>query len=147
MWAIGEKQATDATPTENFTFLSKGVDFRGILNFDGTIRIDGRVEGEITTSGTLIIGEQAIIKGVISAGVLITSGKVNATVTATAKIQIQKPGILIGDIRTPGISIEDGAHFHGMCDMGAHKWVEEQSSPKNGHDTTPYRSKARSTTL
>lgn len=147
MWAIGEKQATDATPTENFTFLSKGVDFRGILNFDGTIRIDGRVEGEITTSGTLIIGEQAVIKGVISAGVLITSGKVNATVTATAKIQIQKPGILIGDIRTPGISIEDGAHFHGMCDMGAHKWVEEQSSSKNVQDTTAYRGKARSTSL
>jgi cytoskeletal protein CcmA (bactofilin family) len=146
MWAIGEKQATDATPTENFTFLSKGVDFRGILNFDGTIRIDGRVEGEITTSGTLIIGEQAIIKGVISAGVLITSGKVHATVTATAKIQIQKPGILIGDIRTPGISIEDGAHFHGMCDMGAHKWVEEQSTSKNV-DTTAYRGKVRSTSL
>ena len=48
-----------------------------------------------------------------------TSGKVNGTVTATAKIQILKPGVLIGDIRTPGILIEDGAHFHGMCDMGA----------------------------
>ena len=147
MWAIGEKQGTDATPNENFTFLSKGVDFRGILNFDGTIRIDGRVEGEINTSGTLIIGEQATIKGVISAGILITSGKVNATITATAKIQIQKPGILIGDIRTPGISIEDGAHFHGMCDMGAHKWVEEQPSSKNAQDTTTYRGKARSTSL
>ncbi len=147
MWAIGEKQGTDATPNENFTFLSKGVDFRGILSFDGTIRIDGRVEGEINTTGTLIIGEQAIIKGVISAGVLITSGKVNATITATAKIQIQKPGILIGDIRTPGISIEDGAHFHGMCDMGAHKWVEEQSSSKTVHDTTTYRGKARSSSL
>ncbi|MBS0165487.1 MAG: polymer-forming cytoskeletal protein [Nitrospira sp.] len=147
MWSIGEKQGTDAIPNENFTFLSKGVDFRGILNFDGTIRIDGRVEGEINTSGTLIIGEQAIIKGVISAGTLITSGKVNATITATEKIQIQKPGILIGDIRTPGISIEDGAHFHGMCDMGAHKWVEEQTAPKSGHDTAPYRGKARSPSL
>lgn len=65
MWAIGEKQVTDTAPDDNFTFLSKGVDFRGTLNFDGTIRIDGRVEGEITTSGTLIIGEQAIVKGVI----------------------------------------------------------------------------------
>jgi cytoskeletal protein CcmA (bactofilin family) len=105
------------------------------------------VEGEITTTGTLIIGEQAVVKGVISAGVLITSGKVNATISATAKIQIQKPGILIGDIRTPGISIEDGAHFHGMCDMGAHKWVEEHSSSKNTHDATTYRGKTRSNSL
>ncbi len=147
MWAIGEKHGTDDTSNENFTFLSKGVDFKGTLSFDGTIRIDGRVEGEINTTGTLIIGEQAIVKGVVSAGILITSGKVNATITATAKIQIQKPGILIGDIRTPGISIEDGAHFHGMCDMGAHKWVEEHSSSKHAHDPTNYRGKARSTSL
>ncbi len=87
------------------------------------------------------------MKGVISAGVLITSGKVNATISATAKIQIQKPGILIGDIRTPGISIEDGAHFHGMCDMGAHKWVEEHSASKSAHDATIYRGKTRSNSL
>ena len=87
------------------------------------------------------------MKGVISAGVLITSGKVNATISATAKIQIQKPGILIGDIRTPGISIEDGAHFHGMCDMRAHKSVKEHSASKNAHDATIYRGKTRSTSL
>ena len=147
MWAIGEKHEPDNTSTENFTFLSKGVDFKGTLSFDGTIRIDGRVEGEITTSGTLIIGEQAVVQGVVSAGILITSGKVNATITATAKIQIQKPGILIGDIRTPGISIEEGAHFHGMCDMGAHKWVDEHSSSRQAHDTAIYRGKVRSTSL
>jgi cytoskeletal protein CcmA (bactofilin family) len=148
MWAIGERQGSEAATDENFTFLSKGVDFKGVVNFDGTIRIDGRVEGEVHTTGTLIIGEQAVIKGVISAGVIMTSGKVNGTVTATAKVHIQKPGVLIGDIRTPGISIEEGAHFHGMCDMGAHKWVDEHSaSAKNFDDSTVYRGKVRSADL
>ncbi|MDH4084137.1 MAG: polymer-forming cytoskeletal protein [Nitrospira sp.] len=148
MWALGEKQAQDAGDSENFTFLAKGVDFKGIVSFDGTIRIDGRVEGEVHTTGTLIVGEQATVKGIISAGTLMTSGKINGTVTATAKIQIQKHGVLIGDIRTPGISIEDGAHFHGMCDMGAHKWVEEQpASPKYPHDLTGHRSKMRASDL
>lgn len=109
MWALGDKSSQDTSDSDNFTFLGKGVDFKGVLNFDGTIRIDGRVEGEVHTTGTLIIGEQAVIKGILSAGTLMTSGKVNGTVTATAKIQILKPGVLIGDIRTPGISIEDGA--------------------------------------
>ncbi|NJL15916.1 MAG: polymer-forming cytoskeletal protein [Nitrospira sp.] len=148
MWALGEKQAQDAGDSENFTFLGKGVDFKGIVSFDGTIRIDGRVEGEVHTTGTLIVGEQATVKGIISAGTLMTSGKINGTVTATAKIQIQKHGVLIGDIRTPGISIEDGAHFHGMCDMGAHKWVEEQpASPKYGHDFSGHRNKMRASDL
>jgi cytoskeletal protein CcmA (bactofilin family) len=148
MWALGDKHAQDASASDNFTFLAKGADFKGILNFDGTIRIDGRVEGEVHTTGTLIIGEQAVIKGILSAGTLMTSGKINGTVTATDKIQILKPGILIGDIRTPGISIEDGAHFHGMCDMGAQKWVDENSSsPKNVHDLAFHRGKARAADL
>lgn len=148
MWAIGDKQAQSAGSNENFTFLGKGVEFKGIINFDGTIRVDGRLEGEVHTTGTLIVGEHAVIKGIISAAVLTTSGKINGTVTATEKVQILKPGILIGDIRTSGISIEDGAHFHGMCDMGAHKWVDDQPSTfKSPHDHAPHRGKLRTIDL
>lgn len=148
MWALGDKRAQQSSNADNFTFLGKGVDFKGSLNFDGTIRIDGRVEGEVHTTGTLIIGEQAVIKGILSAGTLMTSGKIDGTVTASNKIQILKPGILIGDIRTPGISIEDGAHFHGMCDMGAHKWADEHpSSSKNVQDLASHRSKVQAADL
>ena len=148
MWALGDKRAQESSNTDNFTFLGKGVDFKGVLNFDGTIRIDGRVEGEVHTTGTLIIGEQAVIKGILSVGTLMTSGKINGTVTASETIQILKPGILVGDIRTPGISIEDGAHFHGMCDMGAHKWADEHpSSPKTVHDLASHRAKAQAVDL
>lgn len=148
MWAIGEKHAQTGNENENFTFLGKGVDFKGVLNFDGTVRVDGRLEGEIHTTGTLIVGEHAVIKGIISAGVLMTSGKINGTVTATERIQLLKAAVLIGEIRTPAISIEDGAHFHGMCDMGAHKWVDEPPAPnKNVHDLSSHRTKVRSTDL
>lgn len=148
MWAMGDKQAQAAGSSENFTFLGKGVDFKGIINFDGTIRVDGRLEGEVHTTGTLIVGEHAVIKGIISAASLTTSGKINGTVTATDKVEILKPGVLIGDIRTSGISIEDGAHFHGMCDMGAHKWVDDhQPTAKTPHDLTPHRGKIRSVDL
>ncbi len=148
MWAIGGKNSQASSDNENFTFLGKGVDFKGVVNFDGTIRIEGRLEGEIHTTGTLIVGEHAVIKGIISSGTLMTSGKINGTVTATEKIQILNPGVLIGDIRTPAISIEDGAHFNGLCDMGVHKWAEEhQSSNNNVHDLTAHREKVRSTDL
>lgn len=144
MWAIGEKTSQTGNGNENFTYLAKGVEFKGVVNFDGTIRIDGRLEGEIHTAGTLIVGEHAVITGIISAGTVLTSGKINGTVTAAEKIEIFKQGILIGDIRTPAIAIEDGAHFHGMCDMGAHKWIEEQPSVnKNVHDLTAHRGKIR----
>ena len=148
MWALGDRAASHSSNDDNFTFLGKGVEFKGIVNFDGTVRIDGKLEGEIHTTGTLIVGEFAVIKGIISAGTLMTSGKINGTVTATEKIQILKQGVLIGDIRTPAIAIEDGAHFHGMCEMGAHKWVDEHPGQgKNVHDLAPHRNKVRAPDL
>jgi cytoskeletal protein CcmA (bactofilin family) len=127
MWARKEHsvQSTE-TDFQNFTLLAKDVDFKGVVNFEGTVRVDGRVEGEIHTTGTLIVGEHAIIKGVVSAGVLMNSGKINGTITAIEKIQILKPGVLVGDIRTPLIAIEEGSHFHGMCDMGLRAWSEPE---------------------
>ena len=144
MWAMGEKGAHPGSDNENVTFLGKSADFKGIIRFNGTIRVDGRLEGEIYTSGVLIVGEHAVVKGIVSAGTVITSGKINGTVTAVEQIQILKPGILIGDIRTPAISIENGSHFHGMCDMGAHKWVDDQPAPnKNVNDLATHRGKMR----
>jgi len=118
MWGRKEEVAHIEPDYENFTLLARDVDFKGVVNFDGTVRVDGRVEGEIHTSGTLIVGEHAVINGIISAGVLMNSGKISGTITAVEKIQILKPGVLIGDIKAPSIAIEEGSHFHGMCDMG-----------------------------
>jgi cytoskeletal protein CcmA (bactofilin family) len=126
MWAMKERPQQSEQDNENFTLLGKGVDFKGILSFNGTVRVDGRVAGEIYTTGTLIVGEHAVIEGVVSAGVVMNSGKINGTVTAFEKIHILKPGVLIGDIRTPAIAIEEGSHFHGMCDMGDYQWGGER---------------------
>ncbi|MEI8013527.1 MAG: polymer-forming cytoskeletal protein [Nitrospira sp.] len=129
MWAMKERSQQVESDSESFTLLGKGADFKGVMSFDGTVRIDGRVEGEIYITGTLIVGEHAIIEGVVSVGVLMNSGKINGTVTALEKIHILKPGELVGDIRTPVIAIEEGSHFHGMCDMGDHHWSGERNPP------------------
>lgn len=153
MWSSNDKKSNALGSDENFTFLGKGVDFKGIVHFEGTVRIDGRLEGEIHTKGTLVIGELATIKGIISAGVLVSSGRINGTVTASERVQLVKPAVLIGDVRTPAITIEDGAHFHGMCDMGAEKWEEGQTTPpqegdhENVHDLSIHRSKVRAQDL
>ena len=151
MWSMSDKPMPTVSASESFTFLARGVDFKGVIHFDGTIRIDGRLEGEVHTTGTVIVGEQALIKGSISAGILTNSGKINGIVTATEKVQILKHGTLIGDIHTPGIVIEEGGHFHGMCDMGAHKMVEEEPphshAEQNMQHLTEYRDKAQASGL
>jgi cytoskeletal protein CcmA (bactofilin family) len=144
MWGLNAKKKNALADEENFTFLGRGVDFKGVVNFDGTVRIDGRLEGEIHTKGTLVVGEHAVIKGIVTTGTLVTSGKIQGNITAIEKVQILKPGILIGDVRSPVFSMEEGAHFHGMCDMGTTKWVDqERQERENVHDLAAHRGKVR----
>jgi cytoskeletal protein CcmA (bactofilin family) len=145
MWGTREKIAQAVTDNEDLTLFGKGTQFKGVLNGDGAIRIDGQVEGEVHTTGTLVVGEHGMIKGAISGGTVTISGKINGTVKAAQKIQILPPGILIGDIHAPAVTIEDGAHFHGMSNMGAHKWVEDPPSQNpEVLDATSHREKIRS---
>jgi cytoskeletal protein CcmA (bactofilin family) len=128
MWAFGTSQPVTVAGQDDFTFLGKDVVFKGVLTLEGNIRVDGRLEGELRSTGTLIVGEHAVIRGNIMAGILITSGKINGDVIASERIKILKPGIVVGDIRTPAISIEAGAFFHGLSDMGTGQWIEDRST-------------------
>jgi cytoskeletal protein CcmA (bactofilin family) len=140
MWAFGNSQPELVTGQEEFTFLAKDVVFRGTITLEGNVRIDGQIEGEIHSAGTLTIGEHAVITGDIKAETLITSGKIKGTIIASEKIKLLKPGILIGDIRTPAIFIEAGAIFHGQSDMGATMQGEDHSAPSEKiHDLTVHR--------
>jgi cytoskeletal protein CcmA (bactofilin family) len=146
MWELnGKKQLQERE--ENFTLLGRGVDFKGVIRFDGTVRIDGQLEGEIHAKGTLIIGEHAAIKGLIVAGVVVCGGNVNATITATEKVQLLKTAIVIGDVRTPLLGMEEGAHHHGMCEMGPKKIVERTEldipNPDKVHNLAMHRGKMR----
>ncbi len=127
---------------ENITLLAKGVLIKGEIRVDGTVRIDGRLEGEIHTKGTVVIGEDGMVQGTVTAGTLINSGKVKATVTATERIQLLKTGTLIGEVHTPSFAMEDGSKFQGLSDMGVASWGDEsQKLPNNVREFSAQRGK------
>lgn len=128
---------------ENITLLAKGVLIKGEIRVDGTVRIDGRLEGEIHTKGTVVIGEDGVVQGTVSAGILINSGKVKATVTASERVQLLKTGVLIGEIHTPSFAMEDGSKFQGLSDMGISSFGEEANKlPSNVRELPAQRGKA-----
>ena len=143
MWGDkDEKKKKEAIIEEDhYTFLGKGVDFKGKASFDGTVRIDGHFEGEITAGDTLIIGECAVIKGSITGGVIVSSGKVEGNIVASKKVQLLNSGVLIGDVRAPSFSMEEGVIFQGMCDMGISQIeaLGQSDSMENVHDLKAHR--------
>ncbi len=127
----------------NITLLAKGVELKGEIKVEGTVRIDGTLEGDVQTKGQVIVGEDGLVKGTISAGSIISSGRIKATVTATERIELLKTAILIGEIHCPVISIEAGAKFQGVSDMGVTAWPDEiPRLPGNVRDLASHRGKA-----
>ena len=97
MWGEKEKMKKEAGFGQEFyTFLGKGVDFKGKAQFEGTVRVDGNFEGEITIDDTLIIGETAIIKGTINGGTIVSSGRIEGVITANKKIQLLSSQLVDG---------------------------------------------------
>ena len=100
------------------TFLGSDADIDGSIGFKGTLRVDGKVTGKITSSaGTLIVGEKASINADVSVNVAIVMGEVNGTIDARDRIELYPPGRVGGDIQAPVISIEPGGVFNGTCAM------------------------------
>ena len=100
------------------TFLGADASVEGAIEFQGTIRVDGKVSGKISSNGgTLIVGEKARIDADISVGVVVIMGEVNGTIVAKDRIEVYPPGRIGGDIQAPVISIEPGGIFNGCCAM------------------------------
>jgi len=100
------------------TFLGADASVDGSIEFQGTIRVDGKVTGKISSNGgTVIVGEKAVIHADISVGVAIVMGEVDGTVDAKDRIEVYPPGRVGGDIQAPVISIEPGGILNGRCTM------------------------------
>lgn len=127
---------------DNITLLAKGVLLRGEIHVEGTVRIDGRLDGEIQTKGQVIIGEDGLVQGTITAGIVISSGRIKATVTASEQIQLLKTATLIGEVHTPVLMMEEGAKLQGVTDMGVTAWPDELPKLPGGvRDLSAHRAK------
>ena len=134
MWGTSEqndKKSGSMFEEGSYTFLGKGVDFKGKAKFDSSVRIDGRFDGQIASQDTLIVGESGVVKGEITCETIISSGKIEGNIVAAQKVQLLKPAVLIGSVRTPSFSVEEGVLFHGSCDMGV-SGLEGVSSQSGG---------------
>jgi cytoskeletal protein CcmA (bactofilin family) len=110
-------------------FLGEGTDFKGILTFEGTVRVDGKLEGEVYTKDTLIVGESAVVNAEINVNTIVISGVVRGNINATGKIEVHRPGKLFGNVNTPSLFIEEGVIFEGNCTMAFDTGEEKKVSP------------------
>jgi cytoskeletal protein CcmA (bactofilin family) len=98
--------------------LSSDVEIKGIVKFQHDLIVDGKIEGEIHSSGNLTVGENARIKAEIKTGTVVVYGKVHGNITAAERIELKATAEVIGDIKAKILLIEGGAIFVGKSTVG-----------------------------
>jgi len=108
----------EGTRSDEATVISKGVKIEGKLSCSGNIRLDGEVQGDISSEGVVIIGENGKVNGQINADSITIGGRVAGTVRAKDKVVLEAKANLKGDIITKILSVDAGAVFNGNTKMG-----------------------------
>ena len=98
-------------------FLGAGTVYQGRLSFQGAVRIDGSFSGEVHSEGSLIVGKDAIIEGILNVGELLLSGRFTGEVQAKRRVVIHKTGVLQGVVYAPALVVEEGGLLDGQVIM------------------------------
>ncbi|MGJ8658136.1 MAG: bactofilin family protein [Akkermansiaceae bacterium] len=105
--------------TNGRNVLSSDVEIKGKVKFTNDLVVDGLIEGEIYSDGSLTVGENARIKAEIHTRSVVVYGKVHGNITVTDRVELKANAELIGDIKAATVSIEAGAIFVGKSTVGA----------------------------
>jgi cytoskeletal protein CcmA (bactofilin family) len=105
-----------------------GDDFEleGNIKSEGTIRIDGKVVGDLKIKKGIILGEKGIVYGNIETELALIFGQIHGNINTT-QLEIKETGSIHGDIKTISITMQLGAKYNGKLEM---KNQEEPEKPQ-----------------
>ena len=97
------------------TIIGKGSAISGDLKVNGFIRIDGDIDGSLETDGNVIVGENARIRGDLTAKSAIIGGIIKGNIKANESIKILADAAVIGDVISRKVQVDGSAVIHGHC--------------------------------
>jgi cytoskeletal protein CcmA (bactofilin family) len=106
-------------------FIDEGSEIEGRYTFRGTVMLNGKFKGEISSDDTLIIGERAVLQADVRAGRLVVSGEVTGNLRAMERIELKRTARVYGDVESPVVVLEEGVLFEGHCRMAKPSLVAE----------------------
>jgi cytoskeletal protein CcmA (bactofilin family) len=109
--------------------LGAGTVVQGKLSFSMTVRIDGKLSGEISSSRAVIVGHGGEVDAQVEVATLIVIGKVRGDVRASERVEILAGGEVHGSVTTPVLLIEEGSVLNGMCTMTGKAAAQVEPAP------------------
>ncbi len=126
MW-WNPKPKSAGEPGSLTAFIDEGSELEGKYTFRGTVMLNGKFQGEISSTDTLIIGEQGVVKATVRVGTAIIEGELVGNVEATDRIELKGKARVFGDLAAPVMVVHERALFEGHCRMTKAKPAEAAS--------------------
>jgi cytoskeletal protein CcmA (bactofilin family) len=100
------------------SIIGPGMQVTGDCVAEGTIRVEGEVRGTIYAAKAVVVGKDGVVKGDIATHDAVISGKVDGSVIAASRLEVQATAKVDGTIRTPRMQLEEGAVLNAEIAMG-----------------------------
>ena len=128
----GQSQRPTASGPSGRNVLSTDVEIKGTIKFSNDLVVDGKIEGHISSDGSLTVGENARIKAEVKTRSVIIYGKVHGNIEVSDAVELKANAELVGDIKAASLSIEPGAVFVGRSTVGTPtQKPQPQSQPQS----------------
>lgn len=111
-----ENNMSKATTMER-NILAKNTTIVGDLSSEGDFRIDGTLEGTLTTKGRVIIGQDGVVKGTVDCENADIEGIFSGDLKVNTMLTIKATANISGDVVIGKLSVEPGASFNATCSM------------------------------
>jgi cytoskeletal protein CcmA (bactofilin family) len=99
------------------SFIDAGSELEGKCAFDGTLVMNGKLQGDIESTGTLIVGATAVLHARVRARAVVVHGEIVGDVIGMERIELKASAHVFGDLATPRLSVEEGAVLEGCTRM------------------------------
>jgi len=100
------------------TVIGSDAVFKGELSFDKGVRVDGRIEGKVTTKGHLAVSQGGKLQADVTASNIVVEGEVKGNLVSSDRVELRKTARLKGDISAVKLLVAEGASFVGHCSVG-----------------------------
>jgi len=111
-------EASNAPNIAGIIRIGKSFVIKGQVSCEGDLYIDGQVEGSVDPKGgRLTIGPDGRLKANVNARAVVVQGKLEGNIQASERVDIRESAVVVGDIATQSISIEEGAHIKGSIEV------------------------------
>lgn len=112
-----ERKQAPVAPPRPTASMGKETKVKGDVYSEEELYFDGDIEGSLEVRGVLTIGPNGKVRANVKAKELVVKGSIHGDVEASDRISIMNGATIVGDVKTAGIVIEDGAYFKGGIDI------------------------------